>query len=105
MTKRQYKTPNKVRGSIFERNVRHRLEEIGFLVFRSAGSLGVDLIAISPNGKVYLIECKISRKPRDFEIDKWSKIASQYGAHYLYVNRNNLYDVIKQLKTELKTNS
>jgi len=49
------------RGYHFERRVRRYLEEHGFKVFRCAGSKPIDLIALSKD-KIYLIECKASRK-------------------------------------------
>lgn len=50
------------KGANFERRVRDYLREIGFVVFRSAGShTPADLIALKA-GEVMLVQCKLDGK-------------------------------------------
>jgi len=50
------------KGANFERRVRGYLQEIGFVVFRSAGShTPADLIALKA-GEVLLVQCKLDGK-------------------------------------------
>ncbi len=54
--------PKYRKGAAFERKVKHWLEANGWWVCRSAGSKGVaDLVAIR-DGKVLLVQCKLSPK-------------------------------------------
>ncbi len=48
------------RGYKFELRVRKYLEDLGYTVFRIAGSKPIDLIALSRD-KVYIIECKATK--------------------------------------------
>lgn len=100
MQSRQYKTSPRFRGYLFEREVRKKLEELNFFVFRSPGSFLVDLVAFSPKKKVYWIECKIHRKPPLSEIEKWKEIARTYGAEYHVVTRDNLKEFLNRVKEE-----
>lgn len=57
--------PNKkyTSGRYFEYRVRNYLHNLGWTVFRSAGSHTMaDLVALKP-GKVLLVQCKFSVKP------------------------------------------
>jgi len=54
-----------LKGYRFEQNVRKALENVGFTVFRCAGSKPCDLVAICRDDErigVILIECKVSEK-------------------------------------------
>lgn len=59
---------NYTRGAAYEYEVKRELEQQGCFVVRSAGSHGpVDLVALTPDGKVVLIQCK-TRKPTAAEV-------------------------------------
>jgi Holliday junction resolvase len=68
-------------ASQYERDYKHQLEAEGWTVFRSAGSLAVDLIALKrlPSGKiiVMLIEVK-SFKPDVFTVRKTKRMLAQW---------------------------
>lgn len=85
------------KGRDFEYSVKRSLEARGFVVFRLAGSKPLDLIAFSPKGKVYLIECKkmnyISREQREAQM----ALAKRIGAEYLIITRENKYDVLSRI--------
>jgi Holliday junction resolvase len=52
---------NRQRGDYFERQVRDTLAQHGWLVIRSAGSLGIaDLVALRHDKTPALVSCKIS---------------------------------------------
>lgn len=56
ITNRNYKN-----GAIFENQVKRYFEKMGCIAFRSAGSHGLaDVIAISKDGTMFLIQCKKS---------------------------------------------
>jgi Holliday junction resolvase len=81
------------KGRLFEYKVRDKLLEMGFAVFRCAGSKPVDLIAIRPDGKVFLIECKRSKKPTKKEIEENKAYAEQYKAEYVIVMPKDLKNI------------
>lgn len=56
-------------SSQYERELKSYLEHKGWIVFRSAGSHGVDIIAISTKFEVYLIEVK-SFQPPSYRVTK-----------------------------------
>ena len=59
---------NYSRGANFERSVRDYFDKQGFFCLRSAGSRSlVDLVAVSPEGKVCFIQCKCGRSPLSYE--------------------------------------
>jgi len=68
-------------ASQYERDYKHQLEAEGWTVFRSAGSLAVDLVALKrlPSGKiiVMLIEVK-SFKPDVFTVRKTKRMLRQW---------------------------
>ena len=68
-------------ASQYERDYKHQLEAEGWTVFRSAGSLAVDLIALKrlPSGKivVMLIEVK-SFKGDVFTVKKTKRMLGQW---------------------------
>lgn len=89
---------NMPKGSTYEREVKKVLEELGYLVIRSAGSMGEgDLIAISPPPDCYAypIEVKSTNKRR-FNVSNTKKDKEQYhqinqkarlGYPYTYIIR------------------
>lgn len=61
----------RARGANFERKIKADLERMGYLVVRSARSLGAaDLIAIAP-GVVLLVQCK---KQGYLAPDEWNEL-------------------------------
>jgi len=94
---RKYKTPAYLRGKMFEHKVKKELTAMGFLVFRISRSKPIDLIAISPSGKVYLIECKLHRVPYGKEKGEWEETASRYHTTYLAINAYNRHEIYKKL--------
>ena len=76
-------------GSLYERQLKHLLEDAGCLVVRSAGSLAIDLVAIREiNGRqmTFLIEVK-SYKTKRFYPSKTSKIKAQWAEMKRLENR------------------
>ena len=76
------KTSNYVRGYIFEREIRKRVEKVGLIVIRAAGSKPIDLVAIRPDVAqtyVAIIECKTDHynydaaKMKDYVVSLRSK--------------------------------
>jgi len=70
------------RGASAERELIHKLEELGFAVVRSAGSKKVDVIA--GNGRLYLcIEVKSTKGDRvylsDEDIEKLRSFSQKFG--------------------------
>lgn len=72
-------TSHYAHGAVFERTVRHALEEDGYSVLRSAGSKGdskVDLVAFKP-GQILFVQCKLnglcppSERSRVREVSGW----------------------------------
>jgi len=94
---KKYKTPAYLRGKMFEHKVKKELQSMGFLVFRISRSKPIDLIAISPSGKVYLIECKLHRVPYGKEKEEWEEIASRYHVAYLAINTYNRHEIYTKL--------
>lgn len=61
---------NYTRGAAYEYAVKRELERQGCFVVRSAGSHGpADLVALTPDGKVLLIQCKLQRPTRAEEAE------------------------------------
>lgn len=76
------------RGDYHERKVRANLEKHGWLVVRSAGSLGpADLIAIHHARMPVLVSCKISGKVPPAEWDELYLVAMRHGAHAIVASR------------------
>jgi len=80
----------KEKGTRFERRVKNYLLKKGYLVARSAGSLGIfDLIAIPPGGEcVYGIQCKVSGRLSKTEREKMKEAAERYKIVPLFVTRD-----------------
>ena len=77
------------KGYRFERRVRKLLESYGYVVFRTAGSKPVDLLAFSRD-KGYVIECKVHRKYiRKEDIDKLLSICEKTGLIPIIAYREN----------------
>ena len=54
----------KASGTAFENRVKHYLEELGWVVMRSAASKScADLVAFGRDGLVLWVQCKASEKP------------------------------------------
>lgn len=69
------------RGTAFERKVSDFLAELGMAVVRAAGSKGagkMDLVAFAPDGRVLIVQCKITGEigpgewNRLYEVAGWS---------------------------------
>jgi Holliday junction resolvase len=75
--------PNRARqrGDYFERRTRAALEADGWLVVRSAGSLGVaDLVALRKDQQPRLISCKLDGRLRPAERTLLIETAAEVGA-------------------------
>lgn len=93
-----YKTPGYVRGRSFEYRIKKHLEAMGLIVFRLAGSKPIDLIAISPKGRIYFIECKLRGHANREQRIKQENLAKRVGAEYVIITSNNKYDVLTQIR-------
>ena len=76
-----------LKGSAFERAVKSKLEEDGWIAIRSAGSKKPDLIA-AKDRKIIVIECKSTKNSivylEEREIENLKKTAEQFGAESLF---------------------
>jgi len=76
-----------LKGCVFERTVKAKLEEDGWTVIRSAGSKKPDLVA-AKDRKVIVIECKSTKGSIVYldekEVDNLEKTAQQFGAECLF---------------------
>ena len=69
------------RGDYFERRTRETLEAEGFVVIRSAGSLGcADLVALKAGELPLLISCKLHGKLPRSELNHLEQVARRAGA-------------------------
>ena len=75
-------------GSLYERQFKHHLEDAGFDVVRSAGSLAVDLVAIREVGgiqRTFIFEVKSFKKKRFYPSlnqktkDQWAEMKHLEG--------------------------
>ena len=71
------------RGRSFEYTVKRKLEVLGYRVFRCAGSKPVDLIAISKEMGVVLVECKARQKVLKSDIIFLEGLAKELGVKAL----------------------
>lgn len=79
---------SRARGDAFERSTKATLEAIGYVVTRSAGSLGpYDLIAIRKQSTTLLISCKLSGRIDPGERSAIVDVAEQGGARALLACR------------------
>ena len=86
------KTSPKTRGTNFERRIRKVLEEIGWDVFRSAGSRTcADLIALKATKQILAVQCKASQKP-SLSDSEWEGLIhlQLIGARSLVVCRDSV---------------
>jgi len=93
-------------GANWEREVQHRLQAVGWEVYRSAGSKGrADLLAFSPGKEIIRcqqhgakgyklvgvlvpekplwVQCKVGKRPPKKEIEENEKYAAAFGCRYL----------------------
>jgi Holliday junction resolvase len=83
---------NRQRGDYFERQCRGALEAAGWVVVRSAGSLGpADLVAVRRNSEdrphVLLISCKVDGRASPAERARLLEVADQAAAEPLLASR------------------
>jgi Holliday junction resolvase len=82
-------TNNRARGDYFERHAKAALEAIGYVVVRSAGSLGpYDLMAIRAKSTTLLISCEVSGRIDPGERAAIIDAAEQGGARALLACRS-----------------
>jgi len=103
--RRRIRSPYR-KGVKFEYKVRDKLAELGFLVIRCARSKGTkwgfpsyDLVAVSPAGKVYLIECKAYNNARPEK--RAREHAEKYKCEYVLITPSTLYPFLDKIKKEL----
>lgn len=85
------------RGRDFEYVCKWELERRGFVVFRCAGSKPFDLIAFSPSGRVYFIECRLSGKISKSKREVQEELAERCGATYVILTREDYMQKIEGL--------
>jgi len=71
----------RAKGSYFERTVRKYLEKRGYFVVRQAASSFPDLIAITPSGAVWMIECKVNKYLSKVEKEELMRLKLGYNAN------------------------
>ena len=80
---------NRQRGDYFERRTKETLEADGWLVIRSAGSLGpADLVALKKNHPPRIISCKLDGYLRRKEIAVLISAAAKSGAMAILASRD-----------------
>jgi hypothetical protein len=79
-------TSNYVKGRYFEYEVERSLRKKGWVVFRSAGSRNVDLIAFRENARPLWISCKYGRGAAPTDLS-WCMPAEKLHAIYLEARR------------------
>jgi len=92
------------RGRLFEYRVKRELEALGLIVFRFAKSAPFDLIAFAPNGRIYLVECKLGkRKPylRDNQLALYEALREHHDVKLLLINSANKNEVLSKLASEI----
>jgi Holliday junction resolvase len=112
-------------GADYERELRTILEDLGYFVMRSAGSLGGGDLAAYFDGNLYVIECKSSKHIRfDFDSDfkrkqrdalmrttgeKYGGVYGLYGFRYKSTARGpkkdkwRFYNIERIVKQEMKS--
>jgi len=90
---------SKRKGYNFEYRVKRYLEGLGWFVVRCAGSKPFDLIGFSPNGIIYLIECKyakyISKNQLFYQDAIYMRLREKFNVRYVVVNPKNFREVLK----------
>lgn len=102
-TEKRKATPAYKRGYIIERKCFEKLKQMGFNVYRSAGSHGLaDLIAINKNThEIWLIQVKKDEAPKNLEKlkEKFTDLKSfdsQYNLKtFLFIKVEGRYNFIK----------
>jgi Holliday junction resolvase len=80
---------NRQRGDYFERQTRAALESIGWLVIRSAGSLGpADLVALRAEHPAMLVSCKLHGYLGPLERATLLTAAAKAGARPMVARRD-----------------
>jgi Holliday junction resolvase len=83
------KMSNYRRGYTFELRVKRSLEKRGYFVVRSSGSHGpVDLLAVSKDGKILGIQCKLDGYLPPKEFRKLLVLASRYPVVLYLASKN-----------------
>jgi Holliday junction resolvase len=79
---------NRQRGDYFERQTRAALADAGWLVVRSAGSLGIaDVVALRASNTPLLVSCKLNGRIDPAEREALAAAAQQAGARALVASR------------------
>ncbi len=74
-------TSNYSRGYAFELRVKRSLEKRGYFVVRSSGSHGpADLLAVSKDGKILAVQCKLDGY---LPPEEWRKLVALSGRYPL----------------------
>jgi hypothetical protein len=71
------------KGYAFEIVVRKELEKRGLFVARSAGSHGVDLVAVNQGGMVTLVSCKAYKCVATAEVELMGKLGKKYSCQVM----------------------
>lgn len=91
------------RGYAVERYCAEKLRQMGFYVYRSAGSRGLaDIIAINPkDNEIWLIQVKKEDAPRDLDKlrERFSGLKNLDGQYslksFIFIKVKNRYDFVK----------
>lgn len=79
------------RGRAGEHYIKHKLEALGYFVFRMASSKPIDLIAIK-DGKAIMIEVKKSEHWNKKDVEEERQLAKRAGCDFaLYYKANGRY--------------
>lgn len=88
------------RGADFERQLKRYLEGLGYFVIRSAGSKGpVDLVAFDTlypaerGDKPFFIQCKLSGRISEKNMQYFTEIAEQCGAQAVIATPQNFKEI------------
>ena len=91
------------KGYAVERYCAEKLRQMGFYVYRSAGSRGLaDIIAINPkDNEIWLIQVKKEDAPRDLDKlrERFSGLKNLEGQYslksFIFIKVKNRYDFVK----------
>ncbi|MEM2368438.1 MAG: restriction endonuclease [Candidatus Bathyarchaeia archaeon] len=91
------------RGYAVERYCAEKLRQMGFYVYRSAGSRGLaDVIAINPkDGEVWLVQVKKEEAPKELDRlrERFSGLKNMDGQYalksFIFIKIRNKYEFIK----------
>jgi Holliday junction resolvase len=98
--KKKIRTSTRYRiGADFERLVKSRFEDAGYVVIRSAGSKSkIDLVALKNGVVPIFIQCKKDGKITESEMRELQRLARQAGATATVISRRDLQNLNEQLK-------